>query len=112
MNSKPLTHLNRFFIFCQLFILGGLTTIVTSRQRFAEISNNWFEDSDYLMNSLLVDAFVQIEMLIPLAILFIAILYKERKVALIKNKIIINLVSLILITCFTSILISKLYTIQ
>jgi len=111
IKSKPLTYLNRFFIFCQLFILGGLATIVTSRLRFEEIANSRFENSDYLMNSLFVDIFVRIEMLIPLVFLFISILYKERKIALIKNQLMINLVSLILLTCFTSILISKLYVI-
>ena len=109
--SKPLTYLNRFFIFCQLFVLGGLATIVTSRLRFEEISNRRFENSDYLMNSLFIDLFVRIEMLIPLVFLFISILYKERRFTLIKNKIMVNLVSLILITCFTSILISKLYAV-
>lgn len=92
IKSKPLTYLNRFFIFCQLFILGGLATIVTSRLRFEEISNSRFENSNYLMNSLFIDLFVRIEMLIPLVFLFISILYKERRVTLIKNKIMVNLI--------------------
>jgi len=109
--SKPLIFINRCLIFCQLFILGGLAALATSRLRLEQIEQGSSESSGYLMGSQLVDTFVHTEMLALLAAMVILTIYKETKMSAIKTKIFTNFITLGLIAFFTEVLISTLYPI-
>lgn len=109
--SKPLIFINRCLIFCQLFILGGLTILATSRLELEQIEQRSSESSGYPMGSQLVDTFVHTEVLAFLAAMLILTIYKETKMSAIKTKIFTNFITLGAIAFVAEFLIATLYPI-
>lgn len=106
---KALTYLNRYLLFLQVFILGGLAMIMSSRDRFQEISDSLYEGADQLMNSALVDIFVRNESIVLLLVVLAGLYIKEKRLEKIGTRITSNIVGVVLIGLFASLLIQRLY---
>lgn len=106
---KALTYLNRYLLFLQVFILGGLAMIMSSRDRFQEISDSLYEGADQLMNSALVDIFVRNESMVLLLVVLAGLYIKEKRLEKIGTRITSNIVGVVLIGLFASLLIQRLY---
>ncbi len=106
---KPLVYLNRFLVFLQVFILGGLATIMTSRIRFQAISDSIFEETDLLMNSAFADFVVRNESVLILIVLVVGLFIKEKRLTEIGVKITTNLLGGVMLSAFSVLLIQTLY---
>lgn len=109
LKIKILSLTSNLLLFITIFLLGGHTFLMLSREHFVNISSILYGDDNLLMNSRFLDFTLHKHLaLIPLLLLAILIFFNKKQENLAK-KIYLNLTSAFLCTLSIYLILHQLY---